>query len=174
MTALARLLRDRRAAAAAEMALVVPPLVVIGFGAVEAGNYFLDEHRLVKAVRDGARYASRQNFANYSGCTGSPTDVSTTLRDGVKTVVRTGQVSGGTYQLSNWTDSRAVFTVKMFCVATAGGQDMRNGVYKGMTGAPVVIVRASLPYVPILGSRVGFYGRALTLYSSEQAAVVGV
>ena len=33
------------------------------FGAVELGNYFLNEHSLVKAVRDGARYAARQDFS---------------------------------------------------------------------------------------------------------------
>ena len=41
---------------------------------VEIGNYFLDEHILVKAVRDGARFAARQNFSNYSACTGAVAD----------------------------------------------------------------------------------------------------
>ena len=54
----ARLSSDRRGAAAAEMALVTPLLLVILFGAVELGNYFYNEHIVVKAVRDGARFAA--------------------------------------------------------------------------------------------------------------------
>ena len=53
------LLASDDAAAAAEMALVVPLLVILMFGSFELGRYFLDEHVVVKAVRDGARYASR-------------------------------------------------------------------------------------------------------------------
>jgi hypothetical protein len=54
------------AAAAAEMALVMPLLLTILFSLVEAGNYFYTEHVLVKAVRDGARYAGRQDFSFFS------------------------------------------------------------------------------------------------------------
>ena len=64
------LLRSRRGSAAAEMALVSPLLAVLMIGSVELGNFFYNEHILMKAVRDGARYAARQNFSNYSACTG--------------------------------------------------------------------------------------------------------
>ena len=58
-----RLARDVHAAAAAELALVLPLLLIIMFGSFEIGNYFLNEHILVKAVRDGARVAgSRRRF----------------------------------------------------------------------------------------------------------------
>ena len=63
MVRLPSALRDSRGVAAAEMALVTPLLAMIMFGAVELGKYFWDEHLVVKAVRDGARFASRQNFA---------------------------------------------------------------------------------------------------------------
>ena len=53
------LARDSRGAAAAEMALVLPLLLVILFGSLELGNYFMNEHTLIKAVRDGARFAGR-------------------------------------------------------------------------------------------------------------------
>src|SRR5690349_1119608 len=66
------LLRDRSANAAAEMALVTPLLLILMMGCAELGNYFWNEHTLVKAVRDGARFAARQSFNWYTGCTGSP------------------------------------------------------------------------------------------------------
>ena len=62
------LFRDRAGAAAAEMALVTPLLMIIMFGAMELGKYFLDEHVVAKAVRDGARYAARRSFTDYAGC----------------------------------------------------------------------------------------------------------
>ncbi|MGL5837065.1 MAG: TadE family protein, partial [Sphingorhabdus sp.] len=49
----------RKGAAAAEMALVTPLLMIIMFGAFELGNYFYSQHVVTKAVRDGARFASR-------------------------------------------------------------------------------------------------------------------
>ncbi len=55
MRALRRLMGSNGGAAAAEMALVTPLLLIIMAGGLEVGNYFMDEHRLVKAVRDGAR-----------------------------------------------------------------------------------------------------------------------
>src|SRR5687768_3608606 len=64
---------NRSGAAAAEMALVAPLLVTIMFGSLEIGKYFWDEHLVVKAVRDGARYAARQNFATMP-CNGTATN----------------------------------------------------------------------------------------------------
>ena len=63
------LLRDQSAAAAVEMALVIPFLLVLMLGAVDVGNYFHSEHVVDKAVRDAARFAARLPFADYSGCT---------------------------------------------------------------------------------------------------------
>jgi hypothetical protein len=50
-------------AAAAEMVMVLPFLLVLLFGSAELGNYFLDDSGLLKQVRDGARYASRLPLA---------------------------------------------------------------------------------------------------------------
>ena len=56
------------------MALVMPLLLILMMGSVELGNYFYNEHKLVKSVRDGARYAARQAFTNYASCSGSAAD----------------------------------------------------------------------------------------------------
>lgn len=174
MIRLKLLLRDQRAAAAVEMALVFPLLLIIGMGGVEVGNYFLDEHRLVKAVRDGARYAARQDFSNYSGCNGTAADVPTALRDNVKAIVRQGVLSGGTDLLANW--NSATFTVQMTCTSTAGSQTL-TGIYTSTSGAAppaVVIVTATVPYAPIAISGYGFKARGYNLYAQQQAAVMGI
>ena len=168
MTVFRRIARDCRGAAAAEMAMVTPLLLLIMMGSVELGNYFMNEHILVKAVRDGARYAARQNFVHYSACTGSP--AGTVVAD-TKNVVMTGMLSGGTNKLRNWSDS--TITVTMTCTTTAGTQTMA-GIYTGFTsGAPRVTVSATVPYQPILES-FGFKGTGFNLNASQHAAVMGV
>ena len=65
-------LHDRRGSAAAEFALALPMMLALLFGGFEAGHFFWTEHKLVKAVRDGARFASRLPVDDL--CNG-PTDV---------------------------------------------------------------------------------------------------
>lgn len=172
MTIVGRLVRSRRASAAAEMALILPLLLPLGLGAVEMGNYFLDQHRLVKAVRDGARYAARQDFSNYSGCSSTPASVPAAVTTNVESIVRTGQLSGGADQLPNW--SSATFTVQMTCSTAYGGQTM-GGIYSENNNgsAPVVIVTASVPYRPIAISLL-FNASSFSLNAAQQAPVTGI
>lgn len=165
------LLRSTRANAAVEMALVTPLLLVLLMGSVEVGNYFLDEHRLAKAVRDGARFAARQNFSKF-GCSGSVSDPPLT---DIKNVVMQGVLSGGTNLLPGWNAS--TISVTQSCTSTAGGQTM-GGIYQNTASgaspqAIVVNVSATVPYVPILKS-FGFTGVGFNLNASDQAAVMGV
>ena len=175
---LLRLLRDRGAAAAAEMAMVMPLLVVLAMGTFELGNYFKDEHILIKGVRDGARFAARQGFASYTGCSATPADVPTALRDDTKLIVRKGTLSStGPDLLPSWADAAAKVDVQMSCSTSAGGTTL-SGIYSGNpTGtpgvAPMVTVTASLPYRSVLGSY-GFTGKGFSLVATEQAAVTGV
>lgn len=168
MTSVRRLIRSKRAAAAAEMALVTPLLLTVMLGSVEVGNYFYNEHLLVKAVRDGARYAARQNFSAY-GCSGAPTG---TIESETKSLVMTSLLSGGTNRLPQWNAS--TITLSTTCLATVASQPM-TGIYRGKaSGAPVVTVTASVPYVPAIGAAFGFSGSGLSLNASQQAAVTGI
>ena len=47
------------------MALVVPLMLTLMFGGLEGAYYLWNEHIAIKAVRDGARFASRQPFTKY-------------------------------------------------------------------------------------------------------------
>ena len=156
---------DSNGAAAAEMALVMPLLLIIMFGAMELGKFFLEQHVVVKSVRDGARFAARQPFSAYSGCAVAG-DVTTQTQN----LTRTGQVAaGGTARLAYWTNSASV-SVTVTC-DTSGDYE---GIYRGSaTGAPVVTVSASVPYTPLLGS-IGFATSGLMLNARSEAAVAGV
>jgi hypothetical protein len=169
-----RFLRDRRGAAAAEMALVTPLLAVILIGSVELGHFFYNEHILTKAVRDGARFAARQGFANYD-CSGEP---SATVRDDTRALVKTSLLSGGTDRIANWADTD--ISVTESCVTTATALDSTTetmiGIYDDLSlgGVPIVTVTASVPYTPVIGAPLGFSGVGINLNASQQAAVMGI
>jgi hypothetical protein len=172
------LLRETRAAAAVEMALVLPILLILLFGSLELGNYFMNEHSLVKAVRDGARFAARQSFQNYTGCTGAPGG---TVVDDTQNLVMNGFLSGGSALTPNI--SADDITLEVSCASSADGQEML-GIYRSRFGstcdgatangcAQVVSVTASVPYRPVV-SAFGFMGVGMHLNASSEAAVTGI
>ncbi|WP_327752124.1 TadE/TadG family type IV pilus assembly protein [Sphingobium sp. SJ10-10] len=166
-TFLSRLFTCNRAAAAAEMALVTPFLIVLMFGSFELGNYFLSEHVVAKAVRDGARYASRRSFADFT----CPNNVSTDVVDKTRNLTRTGQIaSGGTARLAGWTTATTV-SVTMSCTAITGGN--YSGIYNGMSNVPKVKVSATVPYTSLFNN-LGFTSTTLNLVSESEATVQGI
>jgi Flp pilus assembly protein TadG len=164
------LLRDRRGAAAAEMALAAPLLLTIMLGTTELGNYFWNEHTLLKAVRDGARFAARESFSNYTACSGSPGG--TVVAD-TQNVVIYGYLSSTSKKLTpNISSSNVQVTTS--CVTSTGGQTM-TGLYKSQpTGAQIVIVSATVNYRPIIAAAFGFSGIGTHLNATSQAAVTGL
>lgn len=160
--------RCSQGAAAAEMAMVMPFLLILLFGSVELGNYFLNEHSLVKAVRDGARFAARQSFTNYTACSGTPGG---TVEADTKNVVMSGYLSGGAVLTPNIEASD--ITVSTSCTATAGGQTL-SGIYRNRSGgAQIVIVTAQVDYRSVLGS-FGFTGLNYDLNATSESAVSGI
>lgn len=159
--------RDCGGSAATEMALVLPLLLTILFGSLELGNYFMNEHTLVKAVRDGARFAARQSFAHYPDCS----TVSTAARDNTRNVVMNGALAGGSIITPN-IDANDI-TVTTSCMTDAAGETM-SGIYAGRAGgAQIVTVSATVAYRPVL-SALGFTGIGLNLNATSQAAVTGL
>ena len=144
MSCFRRIRKENSGAAAAEMALVLPLLLVIMFGSFEIGHFFYSAHIANKGVRDGARYAARQNFT-LLGCGPSVADGPTDTR--IKDVTRTGTTTGS--------------------FATAG-------IYTGLTGgARKVEVSAAVPY-PSLFRFIGINSSALTINARSEAAVMGI
>ena len=164
---------DGSGAAAVEMALVTPLLLVILFGSVEVGNYFYNEHLLTKAVRDGARFAARQNFSYYT-CSGAPTG--TVVAD-TRNLVKTGYLSGAGDRLYSWNANTINLTTSCAATATDASASTQNmtGIYRGKaTGAPIVTVTATVPYRPIARTLFGFSGVGVTLNATQKAAVTGL
>lgn len=174
MTAL-RTMRDESGAAAAEMALVMPILLALMFGSFELGNYFLNEHVVVKAVRDGTRFASRQNFTNFP-CASAGTGLTPggTVVSDTQAVTRTGQAtSGGTPRLNSWTNGTRIF-VTYDCVSTNSNSDY-SGIYASQNYLPRVKVSVTGLNYTSLFSKIGLVNASsLTLNAESQAAVAGI
>jgi len=169
---LAALIGNRRGSAAVEMALVLPILLFLMCGAVEAGNYFLSEHVVDKAVRDAARYAARLPFADYSGCAvPSPGDAETQTQR----VARFGDPDGtGNARLVGWT-ADSMTTVTISCDTSTGHSYVNNGIYADFPNGgevPVITVTATVPYNTFFGW-LGLGSASLSLYATSQAAVIG-
>jgi hypothetical protein len=171
MTSRASLLTDRTASAAAEMALVLPILLVLMFGSVELGNYFLSEHVVQKAVRDASRYAARLPLADYTLCT---VPSAGTAEQQTQRIARFGDPSGsGTQRLAGWTADNMT-TVSIACDdGTSGNNWAKGGIYTDFPdGAPVVTVRTVVPYNSLFGA-IGLGSATLNLNAESQAAVIG-
>ena len=169
MSRLLKMLRDSRGSAAVEMVFVTPLLLTIMFGATEMGRFFWSEHQLIKAVRDGAIYASRQDISNYNCSTST---ISSGVETSTRELIKTGVLSGGTNKLSNWSNGGASIAMSLSCVTSAGGTAL-SGIYTANAGnVPVISITATLPYNSIMH---GFgIDRTFTMIATQQAAVMGV
>ena len=149
------------------MALVLPLLLLIMFSSLELGNYFMNEHRLAEAVRNGARFAARQSFSNYTACSGAPGG---NVVSDTRKVVMNGYLSCGNVITPHV--QAADVNVSTSCLSIAGGQTM-TGIYAGRPGgAQKVTVAASVNYKPVI-SAFGFTGIGLKLNAKSEAAVAG-
>jgi TadE-like protein len=162
-----RLVSDRNGSAAVEMALALPLLLVLIFGAFDLGNYFLAAHVVDKAARDAARYAARLPLADYPSCTVPSGGVA---EQQTQRIARFGDPSGsGDQRLAGWTsDSMTTLTIACDNTSSYG----TGGIYTDFpNGAPVVTVSATVPYTPLFGWALG--GLGLNASADVQAAVIG-
>ena len=161
-----RILRCTKGAAAAELALLLPLMVAILFGMFEGGYFLYNEHKALKGVRDGARYAARQPFSNFPCGSTSITD--TALVASIQNVTRTGTPDGsGREYIPGWVNSD--IAVSYDC-----DNGTTTGLYKNITGgAPRVTVSADVGYTPLFGV-IGFDTSSLSLKAEAEAAVMGL
>lgn len=170
-----RLLTCSLGTAAAEMALVTPLLIGLMFGATELGFYFYSEHVVVKAVRDGARFASREGFNQYDCSDSAHGTITDAAKQDIQRVTRTDQVaSGGTPRIAEWSSDSSV-SVGVHC-DTSGSY---GSFYAGLTDSsgnpvvPVVTVTATVAYTPLF-DRLGFDTTNLHLTAKSEAPVMGL
>lgn len=156
-----RPLRDQSGAAAAEMALLLPLALVLIFATFEGAYYIMCEHRVVKGVRDAARYAARLDFSDYSCPSTFGGD-----ETAVKNLARTGQLSGGNSAVYGWANTDV--TVSVSCATGTGG------LYETVSGnAPQVTVSADVAYPSLFGT-LGLATTDFRLKASAQSAVMGL
>lgn len=171
-----RLIRCKAGSAVTELALLLPLALLLLFGSVEMGYFFYSQHQVVKGVRDGARYASRQNFG-YFDCSNvalqSPAGLpaGTTVETEIKNVTRTGRTSGGTPRIPGWGNDPQDVTVTVSCPPS--GQEVTGGIYKGRTNAPQVNVSTVVPYPSLFGF-LDFLGNGWNIRAEQQSAVMGI
>lgn len=171
---LSRFLTDRSASAAAEMALMMPILFVLLFTMFEGGNYMWSEHKVLKGVRDGARYAARMPFEYYSCASNQMVDPPSGLtaqqrETEIKNLTRTGSIDGGTAKVPGWGSNASDVSISVSCNAT-----FNTGLYTGVTGgAPTVTVSTVVPYPSLLGL-LGFNTSGAIVRAQANAVVTGL
>lgn len=174
MRLLPALIRNRDAAAAAEMALVLPFFIALMFGSMELGNYFVTQHAVTKQVRDGARYASRLTLSDEYSCPSSVFE-DPDANAKIINVTKYGAVSGtGSPRFNDdfWApcaDGEPV-SVSIRCVAS----ENYSGIYATLDGdIPVVSVRAAVSYPSLFGS-LGFNAADLCVGAASEVVVAGL
>jgi hypothetical protein len=159
---------DSSGSAAVEMALMLPLLLMLMFGAFEGGHYLWSEHKVVKGVRDGARYAARTSFSNFDGC---PTVLGEAA---IKNLIRTGYLNGDNPSISG-TDNPVVLgwtstNVTVTCAYVSG----QSGLYGTRAGiAPIVTVTSTVSY-PSLFRMFGLGAAGVNLKATATSAVMGL
>jgi len=168
MRLLVRLAADPAGAAAAEMAMVTPLLILLMFGTFELGHFFLSEHVVQKSVRDAARYAARLPLTKFPSC-GDPSGEDL---EKIQRVARTGHPDegGAPQRLQGWT-ANGMTTVTV----TPDTSGIYEGIYTDFpcpSGVPIVTVSASVPYPTLFGA-LGLGGPTLQLNAQSQTALFG-
>lgn len=159
-------------AAASEFVLAMPMMLILIFVAMEAGNYFWNEQKLIQAVRDGARYAARQPINKICDPTSpdktNPAFTGGSVETAIRNVVRTGQPDGsGQQRLPIWSEAKVAVTPR--CQGFVS-----TGIYSSLGGAGAIVSVSveGMPYYSILGA-LGFAPGSVALAASENAAVIG-
>lgn len=168
-------LSDRSGGAGAEMALILPVLLILLFGGFEAGHFVWTEHKLVEAVRDGARFAARMPIDQ--ACDGGTSVLSSTKAAEIRLLTRTGQIANTAAmpKVPGWTDGEVSVTVNCDSfvdtgIYTALGSDSSGTALKG----PVVTVSALNVNYPSLLHGLGILNSTVQISASTNAAVIGI
>lgn len=162
-------LRDSQGTAAAEMALMLPLLMVLLFGGFEIGYFLWCEHKVVEAVRNGARYASRLQVS-----TVCPTPSSTALTN-IQRMTRTGQLASSTATpvVPGWSaDTQVSVSCSTF---DPSGSNTPSGIYVtyGQVGPTITVSATNLLY-PSLFESLGVIDSTVHLNASASTAVIGI
>lgn len=160
------------------MAMVAPMLIILLFGSVELGHYFLAEHSLANQTRNAARYAARLPLVENYSCESS-TPITATAEADIIDVATTGKVNPTTTDPkrlpfgdtdTGCSEGAAPLDVTVRCVP----QEDYPGLWRGYDGdIPVVQVTGAIRYRPLFGP-IGFASDALCLRAKHEMPVIGL
>ena len=154
-------LNDQHGAAAAEMALIMPLVMVMLFATFEGAYFVITEHQVVTGVRNAARYAARLDFSQYA-CPAATFSGSTAT---VQNLARTGQLTGGTSRVQGWVNGD--ITVTVTCAS-------QTGIYTAVGNyAPKVRVSSRFNYPSLMG-QLGFTQATLRIGAAAESPVMGL
>nr|WP_298897292.1 TadE/TadG family type IV pilus assembly protein [uncultured Altererythrobacter sp.] len=159
-----RFINNTRGAAAAEMALILPLSILLLFTGLEAGHYFYQQHQVVKALRDGARYAARQSFDDMT-C-GTPNG---TVVTNVQNLTVYGTLGTGSPRINTW--APADVTVTVDCSVT--GTFAQTGIYDATDTARKVVLTTTVNYNSLFNG-LGVITDSYSLNARQEAAVMGI
>lgn len=155
-------IRNQSGAAAVEMALILPAALALLFVTFDGAYYMLCEQRVVKGVRNAARYAARLDLSNYA-CPGGTFSGNTAA---VQNLARTGTLTGGNATIPGWQNS----DVQVSVACSAG----RGGIYEASGGnAPVVRVSTKVAYPSLMGT-MGFTDQPVFIAATAESPVAGL
>ncbi|MDP2130168.1 MAG: TadE/TadG family type IV pilus assembly protein [Erythrobacter sp.] len=156
-----RFTRNRVGTAATEFALTLPLMLALIFGSMEAGHFFWTQHKIVKSVRDGARFASRLDVERL--CAGDAT-----LLAEIRNVTATGQLAaGGTPKVPGWEPANVV--------VTPCGEFVGTGIYTDLgEPGPIITVDSGPVAYPSILSGLGFIDDTINLSAKSSTAVMGI
>ena len=156
---------DTRGAAATEMALIVPLLLVLMFAGFEAGHYFYTEQKIIKAVREGARFGGRLPFSYYPCGSGTIDPAAVTK---IREITRYGVIGGTKARVPGMAD--ADIAVSFRCDDSYEEQ----GIFRGTNGgAPIVLVHATTSYNSLFEA-LGVIDSSVNVQASAEAVVNGI
>lgn len=162
------LLADRNGGAASEFVLALPMVLILIFGAMEAGNYFWNQQKLVQSVRTGARYAARLPFSELCGNDGTGTPSSAIVTN-IQNMTRSGSLSTtARSELPGLQNSD--ISVDVSC-----GDFVADGIYEhlGYDGVVVTVAATGVKYRSLLNG-LGVLDDESRLAAEEHAPVIGL
>lgn len=151
MMAARALLRDS-GSASVEFALILPMLLILLFGGIEAGHFVWTQHKLAEAVRDGARYAGRLPIREV--CEGDSEVMSDDLKDQVRLLTRTGQIAnaGANPKVPGWAAAQVGVEPNCGAYVTTGLYAEYAAEYAGNGGPVFVVTAEAVPYPWMFGA----------------------
>ncbi|MBS7670735.1 TadE/TadG family type IV pilus assembly protein [Croceicoccus gelatinilyticus] len=170
-------INDESGSPAAEFVLSLPMILPLIFVAMEAGNFFWSQQKLVESVRNGARYAARLSYTEVCNPSGSGyAPIAAALETKIKNLTRTGNTAGtGPAELPGWTNAQVTVSVDCGGFVSTGIFDTLGSDSGGnaRTGAVVTVAAPSVPYFSILGA-LGVINSSYRLAAESHAPVIGV